>query len=303
MSGQPHRALPLFNEQNKLQELENNKEDITLALGLGNLAFMAEIHIGNLRSAELHLQQSIALCKEIGDDRYVFTMSLELGRLLTYYGAWEKSRKLFEEAEKNSANYGAKETNFGSMVYAYLTQLAFFMNRDLSLSTINYQILAVEHASHTMTLVNEHAKLRGPIERDFVMANWLLGAAYRLGDQFDHAEQYLSEALTRDRVINLVESEANILLDLARLRYDQKKYEEAKSLADEALLITERCGYVLQGADVNLVLAQDALEQEKDKAKAKAHAEEALNLAACDGPPYYYKVAYEEAERMLEKLK
>jgi hypothetical protein len=100
-----------------------------------------------------------------------------------------------------------------------------------------------------------------------------------------------------------VESEANILLDLARLRYDQKKYEEAKSLADEALLITERCGYVLQGADVNLFLAQYALEQEKDKAKAKAHAEEALNLAACDGPPYYYKVAYEEAERMLEKLK
>jgi hypothetical protein len=41
-----------------------------------------------------------------------------------------------------------------------------------------------------------------------------------------------------------------------------------------------RCGYVLQGADVNLFLAQFALEQEQDKAKAKAHAEEALNLAA-----------------------
>jgi len=29
----------------------------------------------------------------------------------------------------------------------------------------------------------------------------------------------------------------------------------------------------------------------------------AAKLATCDGPPYYYKVAYEEAERMLEKLK
>ena len=29
----------------------------------------------------------------------------------------------------------------------------------------------------------------------------------------------------------------------------------------------------------------------------------ALKLATCDGPPYYYKMAYEEAERMLEKLK
>ena len=25
-------------------------------------------------------------------------------------------------------------------------------------------------------------------------------------------------------------------------------------------------------------------------------------LATCDGPPYYYKVAYEEAVAMLEKL-
>jgi hypothetical protein len=32
------------------------------------------------------------------------------------------------------------------------------------------------------------------------------------------------------------------------------------------------------------------------------YVESALKLAYCDGPPYYYKVAYEEAERMLERL-
>ncbi len=53
---------------------------------------------------------------------------------------------------------------------------------------------------------------------------------------------------------------------------------------------------------MNLFLAQYALEQEKDKVKAKTHAETALKLAHCDGPPYYYKVAYEEAERMLASL-
>lgn len=31
--------------------------------------------------------------------------------------------------------------------------------------------------------------------------------------------------------------------------------------------------------------------------------ETALKLACCDGPPYYYMVAYEEAERLLERLK
>ena len=100
----------------------------------------------------------------------------------------------------------------------------------------------------------------------------------------------------------MVDHEANILLDLARLRYGQKNYEEAQTLADEALLITERCGYVLQGADVHLFLAQYALEQEKDKKKAKDLAEKAKELAYCDGGEYKYKVAYEEAERFLEGL-
>ncbi len=36
--------------------------------------------------------------------------------------------------------------------------------------------------------------------------------------------------------------------------------------------------------------------------KAREFTESALKLATCDGPPYYYKVAYEEAERMLKDL-
>ena len=92
------------------------------------------------------------------------------------------------------------------------------------------------------------------------------------------------------------------MLDLAHLRYAQEKFEEAKTLAEEALLITERSGYVLQGADVHLFLAQFALEQEQDKEKAKELAEKAKELAYCDGGEYKYKVAYEEAERFLEGL-
>ena len=53
---------------------------------------------------------------------------------------------------------------------------------------------------------------------------------------------------------------------------------------------------------MNLFLAQYTLEQEKNEEKAKQHGEEALKLATCDGPLYYYKVAYEEAERFLEDL-
>lgn len=125
------------------------------------------------------------------------------------------------------------------------------------------------------------------------------------------AEENLSKALDLCRQINLVESEADILLDVARLRYSQGDFKDAQEKASEALVITERCGYVLQGADVNLMLAELAVagyrlqvtSSMSDKEAARFHAKEALKLATCDGPPYYYKVAYEEAERMLEKLK
>ncbi len=155
------------------------------------------------------------------------------------------------------------------------------------------RILFFLEESKEPSLSNEHV----------IQRNWLMGLFYHMNNKLRWAEELLSDALTQCRSVNFIEIEANILLDLSCVRYDQENYEEAKSLVEEALFITDRCGYVLQGADVNLFLAQYALEQEKDKAKAKEYAKTALKLATCDGPPYYYKVAYEEAERMLERLK
>jgi tetratricopeptide (TPR) repeat protein len=125
------------------------------------------------------------------------------------------------------------------------------------------------------------------------------------------AEENLSKALNLCRQINMVDHEADILLDLARLRYAQGELKEAQEKASEVLVITERSGYVLQGADVHLFLAELAMKGQKsqvegqlsDKEAARKHAEEALRLATCDGGEYKYKVAYEEAERFLENLK
>ena len=138
----------------------------------------------------------------------------------------------------------------------------------------------------------------------------LLGAAFCENGNLDESDENLSKAITICRQINIVIYEADILLDLARLRYAQGDFKDAQEKASEALMITERSGYVLQGADVNLFLAELALEGYKleglkvlsNKDAAIHHAKEALRLATCDGPPYYYKVAYEEAERMLEHL-
>ncbi|HNE06069.1 MAG TPA: tetratricopeptide repeat protein, partial [Anaerolineales bacterium] len=185
---------------------------------------------------------------------------------------------------------------------------------DILNSNNEYRISAIKVAQRALELADEWQKIRGrsnPNPRDYTRGLWLLGAAYRANNELTLAEENLSKALNLCRQINLVDHEANILLDLARLRYAQGDFKDAQEKASEALVITERCGYVLQGADVNLFLATLALDGYKlqvtssmsDKEAARYHAQEALKLATCDGPPYYYKVAYEEAEQLLARLK
>jgi len=57
----------------------------------------------------------------------------------------------------------------------------------------------------------------------------------------------------------LREFEADILIDLARLGAATDAPNEDKCLAEEALVITERSGYALQGADAHWELAKLAL--------------------------------------------
>src|SRR3972149_3043403 len=81
LSGQPRRAVPLFETQNVLQEKAGNKKN--LAIGLGNVACMAQIYIGALSDAERNLRRRIDLCREIADERSEAIGHQELGRVLS----------------------------------------------------------------------------------------------------------------------------------------------------------------------------------------------------------------------------
>jgi hypothetical protein len=118
-----------------------------------------------------------------------------------------------------------------------------------------------------------------------------------------HASQpQLHNALERCRRIGAVDLEADILIDLARLGAATGAPDDAQRLAEEALVITGRSGYVLEGADAHLELAKLALAR-GDKSAACDHADEARRLANCDGPPdYTYKAAYVEAGALLKRL-
>jgi len=81
LSGQPRRAVPLFERQIELREKQGDKHN--LAIGLENLAYMAQVNIGALRAAEANLRRSIALCREMEDEEFNEAIGhTELGRLL-----------------------------------------------------------------------------------------------------------------------------------------------------------------------------------------------------------------------------
>ena len=225
----------------------------------------------------------------------------ELGRVLSYCGKWKKARQVLAIAKE----YWKKTNNAQGLclVEEYSALRILLMVRAYPKSQVENLNLAIQFATKALEMAGEDAQQRYPHPVDYLRAYWLRGAAFQRKGDLSKAEENLSKALEICRRTNHVYFEADILLELAKLRYAQEKLEEAKTLAKEALLITERSGYVLQGADVHLSLAQFALEQEKDKEKARELAERAKELAYCDGPPYYYKVAYEEAEKLIEQLK
>jgi tetratricopeptide (TPR) repeat protein len=294
-SGQPYRAVPLFELANAINERAPNKR--RLSTGLANLAQMAQIHIGALRAAEANLRRSIALAREINEELQEAAGEQELGRLLAYRGAWAESEMELETALKTKVWRESPQFHGANWAYRALREL--LQLRCASNSPLRTPYSALESARHALELADEDARTRYAHERDYVQAHWLLGAAHRAAGQTDEAEHHLHEALERCRRINCVESEAHILVDIARLRAATGAPDEAYRLAEEALLISERSGYVLQWADAHLELAKLALAR-GDKATAKDHAQKAKDLATCDGPPdYTYKAAYDEAEVLL----
>jgi len=299
-TGQPRLAVPLLERVISIGETRGNIEFVAIALI--NLTCAAQVPIGALRTAEANLRRSIMLAMESHDEQDEAVGHEELGRLLAYRGMWIES-----EAELRLSTAYSERTEDGQGLcvdYAYRALCHLLHRRsvtaptDLKSGTADFGS-AIAFARRTLYLAEEVARTRYPHPRDYIRAHWLLGAAYRVAGQWDEAENHLNEGLERCRRISMVDHEADILVDLARLRMATAKPQEAHRLAREALLITERSGYVLQGADTQLVLAQLA----KDRGDAKLlreHAEEALRLATCDGPPAYtYKAAYDEATALL----
>jgi tetratricopeptide (TPR) repeat protein len=276
--GQPRRAALFYERHNKLRE--KTSDGMNLTTGLVNLAYQQTM-IGELDAAESNLRQveigyGIVVCEE----RREAIAHRGLGLLLSYRGKFKAS----EEELTSAVDIFRRRRNVQSlcMVQAYRSIRSLLMSN--AKEALSYAINARKLAD-----VKHY-------ERDIIQAGYILGAAYLMKGNLVDAEKHLTEALTRDRKINLVEFEPDILLEFAKLRLKQNHKEEALKFAEEALQIADRCEYRLKQADIHNFLAEFYLDA-GDLEKAKEHGEIAKERAECG-----YKVALEKAKKMLNEI-
>ncbi|MCK4735757.1 MAG: DUF4062 domain-containing protein [Methanophagales archaeon] len=276
-SGQPQNVIQILENASELDKKigrENWKK-----VGLCNLAD-GQIKIGELDTAKSNLKRSIEICREIKEKFCEAVGHQNMGRLLAYQGEFENAKEEYNKALNIFKKRG--DVYWEGYVWSFYSLL---------------QILENDAESACKSAENAIDKL--PFEealRERIWAEWLLGAAYLMKRNFVEAEKHLTEALTRDRKINMVELEPDILLEFAKLRFKQNHKKEALKFADEALQIADRCEYRLKQADIHNFIAEFYLDA-GDLKPAKKHGEIAKERASCG-----YKPALEKAEKILNKI-
>ena len=276
-SGRSRGAICLFEMSNAICKKQGAKKN--LAIDLGNRA-LDQMRIGELNVAEATLMRSIEICRENTYEFWEAVDHRELGLLQIYFGKFEEAKVELSKSTKYN-----KETNHRQGI---CVDEAYRSLRSLLMSNAEDAFKYAEEARELADVKH--------YERDIIQAEWLLGAAYLMKGNFVEAENHLTEALTRDRKINLVEFEPDILLEFAKLRLEQKHKGEALKFADEALLIADRCEYRLKQADIHNFLAVYYLAA-GDLEKAREHGEIAREMAECG-----YKPALEKAKKMLKNI-
>jgi tetratricopeptide (TPR) repeat protein len=288
LSGQPRRAVPLFEQQIAIREEQGVKESV--AIGLGNIAIQ-QIILGELAAAESNLRRRIELCREVEDEVGEAIGHQELGRLLAYHGALDEATGELEISTRYSEQTDDKQ---GSCIDESYRALRALLMKD--------ERAALEAAQQAFEFWKKNAEETYPVERDFVRIEWLWGTALVTeGKDLSAADAHLSAALARCRRISMVDYEPDILLAWARLYRARGEGREARAYAEEALAIADRCEYRLKQAEIHNFRARVALEA-GEREVAQVEAQMARERAWCDGPPYCYRTALDEALGTLREL-
>ena len=173
---------------------------------------------------------------------------------------------------------------------------------------------SLKFANKAHEFAKKSSEVKSPHLADFINANRLIGASYVAMDDVKNSEEPLNFAITECRKINLVEKEALILLEIAKLRHLQKIDDETLKLAEEALQIANRCNYVLQQAYIHLFLAElyndnGDIEKARENAElSKLRSHQMIDyktgeyITKPEDTKWKYKPCYDKAVKFLKEL-
>jgi tetratricopeptide (TPR) repeat protein len=132
LSGQPSRAVPLYKVQNVFREKQGDKKN--LAIGLGAVAKAAQLLIGELIEAEHNFRREIELGHEVEDEVIEALGHQEMGRVLSYRGAWQEAEQELDTGLKLFEKHHAIQSE--SIIWSYRALRFLLLARDNHQSSI-----------------------------------------------------------------------------------------------------------------------------------------------------------------------
>lgn len=302
-SGRPDKAVPLFLLQIKIREKLDDKTN--LAVGLLNLANMAQFYIGPFSASTTHLRKAITLFRKNEKKVDEAVGRQELGRVLAYQGkvsaAEEFAQALRVFEQQKGQQWLCSVQVWRSLAALLRARLSAVLPGEKN-RCADHSREALAQARQALEFVEEMRVKHFPNTLRFVRAYWLLGETLvqcrlsnakietesfkihfydeyfqervealelKKGNELELAARCIDEALRRCRKTNMVDFEPDILLARVRLQLAKKKQTAAvEKEIKEAMDIALRAGYRLDLADLHLFCGQVLLEaQEKGPAK------------------------------------
>jgi len=280
--GQPGRAAPLCRMGNALANKEHDRKSLSISLRNHSRPLRLS---GALRESEAAARRALSISRKSADAHQEALNLRILGLSLAARGKSRESEAALEHALR------IHEAEAGEHA------------QGLDAASLAQRALWLGDATATRTLAN-HAwdLIRGePLERGFIRAARLQGAAVLALDDLATANERLHHALSRARAVNYVEEELPALTALAELRRKQGNMKAARELLDDVWELAERGPYPLFHADALNVQAQIERDAGNRDAAVEA-ATKAYRLAWCDGPPFAYHWGLEAARAHLKAL-
>jgi tetratricopeptide (TPR) repeat protein len=282
LNGQPGRAATQLLRSNTIAS--EMKEDNNFGIGLCNLSY-ALLLSGALRGSETAARNALVITRK-QHDRFWEAGSLHwLGSTLAARGIEYESRSALQRSLRMFA--AQFENQPEGMVSSYLAQRALWLAKFA---------LALSFANQAWRLAHVRK-----YEADFIRAARVQGEVALGLNDFARANERLHHALTRARMVNLVEEELPALIALADLQKRQGDVEAARELLNDVWEAAERGPYPLFHADAYNLLAQ--IERDAGNLTAAVEsADRAYRLAWCDGPLFAYYWGLQNAQKHLREL-